>query len=280
MLSTVTASRKDYLKEKESAYLRNRLQNLTMGDEQAGPSGFQNKTSFISHLKRRFNQVGSNNLSTSFSRSEKENEEKCPSGFEVLTMNSDFITGFKTGCDNISRFQADYELPPYINDSGTCAEMPYYDSQKLDKKVYRCTMIKRRRLRTHPYDNNSLTTKHSAITNTDSSNSSCNSSYYRLRTTSLSSGSKKKPSSAEKCPPGNGSSGLNRSRSMENLSANGNNSEFISDNVPSSNKGLNVKPFILSFDSSQPHCVNNDTKPRDVESVSRGIQELRMEDCT
>lgn len=161
-------------------------------------------------------------------------------GFQILKMNSAFITSFTAG----------YELP--------CQGL----RERFTKRVHKCCYIKRRRLRTHPYDNSNS----SVITNTSSS-SGYSSGAYRLRTTSLSSGTSKNKSGGScnnALSIGSGSSSnsgsnscsnstkpvLIRSRSMENLSA-------------TMGEGLIISP-----------------KPKELETVSKGIQQLKMDDCT
>ncbi|XP_042208609.1 uncharacterized protein LOC121856915 isoform X2 [Homarus americanus] len=204
MLSTLTTSRKEYLQE----CLRDGMEKLNV--DQPGPS------------TSRWDSQKSPKSSGSSHSVEKENTNI--GGFQVLTMNSTFITSFKAG----------YELP--------CHGI----KEPSSKRVYKCSFSRRRRLRTHPYDNNS------AVSNTSEA-SGYSSGSYRLRTTSLSSGtSKNKNCSSYSNAKSSGSSGhvLVRSRSMENLTA-------------SMDEGL-----ILA------------SKPRELESVSRGIQQLRMDDCT
>lgn len=145
-------------------------------------------------------------------------------GFKVLTMNSTFITSFKAG----------YELPcPGIKEPSA-------------KRVYKCGFARRRRLRTHPYDNSTAPPSNNDL-------SGLSSGSYRLRTTSLSSGTSKNKT-CNSCSSAGGSGGtghvLVRSRSMENLTA-------------SMDEGL-----ILT------------SKPKELETVSKGIQQLRMDDCT
>lgn len=206
MLSTITTSRKEYLQE----CLRNSMEKLNV--DQQGPS-----------TSRWDSQKSPKSSGTSHSI-EKENTNI--GGFQVLTMNSTFITSFKAG----------YELPYQgIKEPST-------------KLVYKCSFARRRRLRTHPYDNNSTVSSTSEF-------SGYNSGSYRLRTTSLSSGTSKKKNysnCSSATSTGNSTTGhmLVRSRSMENLTA-------------SMDEGL-----ILT------------SKPRELETVSRGIQQLRMDDCT
>ncbi|XP_045616703.1 uncharacterized protein [Procambarus clarkii] len=209
MLSTITSSRKEFLQE----CLRDSMEKLNV--EQPGPS------------TSRWDSQKSPKSSGSSHSVEKENANIA--GFQVLTMNSTFITSFKAG----------YELPCHgIKEPST-------------KRVYKCCITRRRRLRTHPYDNTSNTC--TAISST-SEVSGYNSGSYRLRTTSLSSGTCKKKtfSSYSNSTSSGGNTGhvLVRSRSMENLTA-------------SMDEGL-----ILT------------SKPRELETVSRGIQQLRMDDCT
>lgn len=167
---------------------------------------------------------------------EKENTNL--GGFQILKMNSAFITSFTAG----------YELP--------CHGL----RERFKKRVQKCTYYRRRRLRMVPYDNSFF------VTSTHDSSGYSNGSY-RLRTTSLSSGTSKNKSSGS-CNSGvshgsgsssnSGSSSssnstnpvLARSRSMENLTI-------------SMGEGL-----ILS------------SKPKELETVSKGIQQLKMDDCT
>lgn len=215
MLSTTTNSRKEYLQE----CLRAGMEKLNM--DQPGPSTSRwdaQKTPGSSHS------------------TEKENTNI--GGFQILKMNSAFITSFTAG----------YELP--------CHGL----RERFSKRVHKFCYFRRRRLRTHPYDNGSV------ITSTNDS-SGYSSGSYRLRTTSLSSGTSKNKSNgscnnavshgSSSCS-NNGSSVcsnstkpvLIRSRSMENLSA-------------SMGEGL-----VLS------------SKPKELETVSKGIQQLKMDDCT
>lgn len=174
--------------------------------------------------------------SGSSSSTEKENTNI--GGFQILKMNSTFITSFTAG----------YELP--------CHGL----RERFTKRVHKCCYARRRRLRTHPYDN-------SSVTASTSDTSGYSSGSYRLRTTSLSSGTSKNKASGSyinAVSPGSSSSNnsgnsscsnstkpvLVRSRSMENLSA-------------SMGDGL-----ILTY------------KPKELETVSRGIQQLKMDDCT
>ncbi|KAK3856413.1 hypothetical protein Pcinc_037265 [Petrolisthes cinctipes] len=210
MLSTTTTSRKEYLHE----CLRDSMEKLNV--DQAGPS-----------TSRWDNQRNSKSSGSSHS-TEKENTNI--GGFQILKMNSAFITSFTAG----------YELPCHgIVDRSA-------------KRVYKCCFARRRRLRTHPYDSNTAPPSISEASGNPSGS-------YRLRTTSLSSGTSKNKngsgySSVKSSNSSKNSSCANhilvRSRSMENLSA-------------SMDDGL-----ILT------------SKPRELETVSRGIQQLRMDDST
>ena len=173
--------------------------------------------------------------SGSSSSTEKENTNI--GGFQILKMNSTFITSFTAG----------YELP--------CHSVKERFTKRIHKRCFA------RRLLTHPYHNSSV-----AASTSDTSGYSSGS--YRLRTTSLSSGtSKNKTNSSCTNAVSSGSSSSNyrgdsscsnstksvlvRSRSMENLSA-------------SMADGL-----VLTYN-----------KPRELETVSSGIQRLKMDDCT
>ena len=205
MLSAITESRKEYLQE----CLKERMEKLNI--DQPGPSCGCWES-----------QKNPKSPGSSCPTTEKENTNF--GGFQVLKMNSTFITSFKAG----------YELP--------C-----HGIKEPSKRVIKC-FSRRRRVRTHPYENNTSVPSTSDVP-------SCNNGSYRLRTTSLSSGTSKKGYGL--CKNGTSSNGssssgntLIRSRSMENLSA-------------SMDEGL-----ILS------------SKPRELETVSKGIQQLRMDDCT
>ncbi|XP_042872006.1 uncharacterized protein LOC122253199 isoform X2 [Penaeus japonicus] len=205
MLSTVTESRKEYLQE----CLRDGMEKLNV--DQPGPSN------------ARWDPQKSPKSPGSSNSTEKENTNL--GGFQVLTMNSTFITSFKAG----------YELP--------CHGI----REPTSKRVYKCSLTRRRRLRTHPYDNNMPvpSTSETPVYNNGS---------YRLRTTSLSSGTSKSRGNNRSHNGSCSSTGSNgptlvRSRSMENLSA-------------SINDGLTLS-----------------SKPRELETVSRGIQQLKMDDC-
>ncbi|XP_045130628.1 uncharacterized protein LOC123515825 isoform X1 [Portunus trituberculatus] len=216
MLSTTTASRKEYLHE----CLRASMEKLNV--DQPGPST---------------SRWDAQKSSGSPSSIEKENTNI--GGFQILKMNSTFITSFTAG----------YELP--------CHGL----RERFTNRVIKCGYARRRRLRTHPYDN-------SSVTASTSDTSSYSSGSYRLRTTSLSSGTSKKKTSGSyintavsgnSCSSNNSGNSncsnstkpvLVRSRSMENLSA-------------SMGDGL-----VLTY------------KPKELETVSRGIQQLKMDDCT
>lgn len=207
MLSAITASRKEYLQE----CLKDGMEKLNI--DQPGPS----RVCWDS-------QKSPKSPGSSHSTIEKENTNF--GGFQVLKMNSTFITSFKAG----------YELP--------CHGI----KEPSSTRVYKC-FSRRRRVRTHPYENTS-------VPSTSDVPSSYSNGSYRLRTTSLSSGTSKKSfgfnRNGDASTNGSSCSGntLVRSRSMENLTA-------------SMDEGL-----ILS------------SKPREVETVSKGIQQLRMDDCT
>ncbi|KAK7084477.1 hypothetical protein SK128_013493 [Halocaridina rubra] len=205
MLSSVTDSRKEYLQE----CLKDGMEKLNI--DQPGPSCICWDS-----------QKSPKSPGPSHSTTEKENTNL--GGFQVLKMNSKFITSFKAG----------YELP--------CHSI----KEPSSKRMYKC-FSRRRRIRTHPYENTS------SVPSTSDVSSSYSNGSYRLRTTSLSSGTGKK-SFAFNRNGGNSNAGsghtIVRSRSMENLTA-------------SMDEGL-----ILS------------SKPRELETVSKGIQQLRMDDCT
>ena len=248
MVSTVTQSRKDYLREKaakreeERKCFRDRRENSTI-DNQPGPSGFQNTQNIV---KPRLNHYTVNGTNKGGSELEKEKENK----FLRVENVHDFGVPLEYW-DEILRI---YE---------NCVKNEDDYQSNAGKRVFKPR--ERFSVRNHPYKNYSNFSKNSAITNSQEP-STCTSSYYRLRTTSLSSGSKKKPSSAEKRPPGNGFIGRNRSRSMENLSGNLD-SEYPVE-VPSVEMGMDL-------------CsMTGNSKPKDLEYVSRGIQQLKMEDCT
>ncbi|XP_064103602.1 uncharacterized protein LOC135213562 isoform X2 [Macrobrachium nipponense] len=207
MLSAITESRKEYLQE----CLKNGMEKLNI--DQPGPS------CVCWDSQKSPKSPGSSHTTT-----EKENTNF--GGFQVLKMNSTFITSFKAG----------YELP--------CHGI----KEPSSKRVIKC-FSRRRRVRTHPYENNT------SVPSTSDMPSSYSNGSYRLRTTSLSSGTSKRGFGLNRGGAntnGNASSGntLVRSRSMENLTA-------------SMDEGL-----ILS------------SKPRELETVSKGIQQLRMDDCT
>ncbi|KAG0711821.1 hypothetical protein GWK47_019789 [Chionoecetes opilio] len=136
MLSTTTTSRNEYLHE----CLRTSMEKLNV--DQPGPS--------TSRWDTPKNPASS-------SSTEKENTNI--GGFQILKMNSTFITSFTAG----------YELP--------CHGL----RERITKRVHKCCYARRRRLRTHPYDNGSVP----AATSDPAGYSSGS---YRLRTTSLSSG--------------------------------------------------------------------------------------------
>lgn len=181
---------------------------------------------------------------------EKENANLA--GFQVLTMNSTFITSFKAG----------YELPCHVI------------KEPANIRVYKCSLGKRRRLRTHPYDSKNNSCNVTVIPTTSKEvGEASGSSGYRLRTTSLSSGTSRKKSSpvinGSKIARGNETLAGNKmikSRSLENISAAVESVEALNLSGPSNLSEL--------LDLSGP------SKTQELETVFQGIQQLKMDDHT
>lgn len=173
----------------------------------------------------------------SSSSTEKENTNI--GGFQILKMNSAFITSFTAG----------YELP--------CHGL----RERFTKRVHKC-YFKRRRLRTHPYDNGN-----SSVTTSSNISSGYSSGAYRLRTTSLSSGTSKNKSSG----------------SCNNAVSSG---SSISSNSGSSSCSNSTKPVMVrsrsmeNLSASMGESLILSSKPKELETVSKGIQQLKMDDCT
>ncbi|KAB7505010.1 hypothetical protein Anas_06788, partial [Armadillidium nasatum] len=236
MLSTVTQSRKEYIQENENFFSKLQLLNMNGGDK-AGPS-FANEfevplqKNFFCSVDKMCSESGNYNPKLDFV-DPKEKENKALDGFQILTMNSQFITSFKTG----------YSFPLHeLTDSPDRRVFKYSHNQKS-----------KRRCRSHPYERKSLVkvVEQCLNSNIDSLNE-LDQTACRLRTASLSSGtsgfSRIKRQKEESFD--NSVGGLKRSRSMENL--------------------------IGSKENSFTGC----DKTKDIETVSKGIQEMQMEDCT
>ena len=209
MLSTITASRKEFLAEEET-YVR-RFEQLTMNGESAGSSANAN-----------IDLDSGVNGSFRLNSTEKENKRSTLGDFHILTMNSQFITSFNSG----------YSFP--------FTEL----REKTKRKIFKCSMFRKRRCRSHPYDNKNIKVIGENVSNSFDPNDP--NDPIRLRTASLSSGtSKSRKAALDKHREHLNGDGLQRSRSMEDL------------------KGVD----------------GTMDKTKDIDTVSRGIQELNMEDC-
>ena len=181
-------------------------------------------------------------------RTEKENS--IYAGFKLLTMNSKFITNFKT----------EYSLPSHVTSSSSKCSMSQPVTNFIQKNLKRTCLFRRKRLRTHPYDNNinNSYTNYLNVCGSDSMPKEPVSNNYRLRTTSLSSGTcgSKRPGAV--CSPVNvqgkintidGEMPVTRSRSMEDLT------------------GMSL-------------CVPLSDRTKDVDNVSRAIQQMCVQDTS
>ena len=193
-----------------------------MNADGAGPSGVQTSPKGFFDCFRRSSDLKDDQLKVTLV-DPKEKENKLMSDVHFLRMNSHFITSFQAG----------YQLPW----NGL--------RENAGKKFVRCNFLRRKKSRSHPYKD-SVHFGPDLFNKKDLVAAPVDESPYRLRTTSLSSGSAyKHKRSIHKRQPG-GNEGLTRSRSMEDLSA------------------------ISQSDSS--------LRTKDLDTVSQGIQQLHMED--
>ena len=207
------------------------------------------------------------------SGTEKENANF--SGFEVLTMNANFITSFKS----------DYRLPSHVDVSSNNKYASSLLNKSTDNYVHqniKRNPFRRKRVRSHPYEtcNNSYPTLLHMYSSSSSSRSgkasttstAGGSDSYRMRTTSLSSGTGLEGRVKRRYLRLSGRcSGVMRSRSMEDLSAAA---------AAASGAGAALAPAEDTAQTPGWQDLNNATvlRTRDVENVSRAIQQMCVQD--
>lgn len=219
----------------------------------------------------------SNNFNAPFPLDRKgsagtEKENSLFPGFQVLTMNTNFITSFTN----------DYRLPSHVDEmtaSGQypCSVLNHSMDSCLHKNSMKRNPFRRKRVRSHPYDNSYNTNSNyptllhmynsssaSRNGNNKNSNNDATSSQYRLRTTSLSSSGveggriRRRFLQRVRTYGGNPTSpvALMRSRSMEDLSINSS----------------------ISFQQQQQRQDAPHHRTKEVENVSMAIQQLCVQD--
>ncbi|KAF2350864.1 hypothetical protein FHG87_018382 [Trinorchestia longiramus] len=283
LLSRVTDSRQQYLQEKKQILSRLEALSLTDSSVAAMPcppclptvdqsssaagcgsslttcaesSSNERHSSFFPRIPCTFllNSSSSSDANEANNSSSIEKENTLFSGFKTLTVNSNFLSTFKS----------DYSLPDHLSGSAkTRHSFPsgVHDQGKVLQKDNIRNFIRRRRLRTHPYENSERYSALFEMCVNDSVKGNTMTGCYRLRTASLSSGVsgkvKQRPPSRGVAVPDHvavGSSpGLGvRSRSMEDLSA-----------------------ADLSCTAELHAAV---LRTREVENVSRAIQQMCVQD--
>lgn len=142
----------------------------------------------------------------------------------------------------------------FITSLKTGYSVPFNEPADSQSRVFRYARINKRRLRVYPYNKRPcLKVVEHSVNRNDDNLSELDQIACRLRTTSLSSGTcGKRRVALETCKKLEKSVGsMKRSRSMENLI------------------GSKENPPLIFCD-----------KAKDIETVSKGIQEMQVEDCT